>query len=58
MKNNRLSLALGVVALLGMTSQAQASWFSSSDYTKTRYPIVLTHGMLGWDNMLRSKKNP
>ena len=52
MKNNRLSLALGVVALLGMTSQAQASWFSSSDYTKTRYPIVLTHGMLGWDNML------
>jgi triacylglycerol lipase len=26
--------------------------FGTSDYTKTRYPIVLSHGMLGWDSML------
>ncbi|MEZ2743671.1 triacylglycerol lipase [Halopseudomonas bauzanensis] len=52
MKNNRLSLAVGLLAALGVTSQAQASWFSSSNYTKTQYPIVLAHGMLGWDNML------
>ncbi|WP_193073378.1 triacylglycerol lipase [Pseudomonas sp. FME51] len=52
MKKNRLSLALGLVAALGAVSQTQASWFSSSDYTRTHYPIVLAHGMLGWDNML------
>ncbi|HIZ50995.1 MAG TPA: triacylglycerol lipase [Candidatus Pseudomonas excrementavium] len=52
MKNNRLSLAVGLLAALGVTSQAQASWFSSSNYTETQYPIVLAHGMLGWDNML------
>ncbi|MCO5785861.1 lipase [Pseudomonas sp. G11-1] len=52
MKHNRLSLAVGLVAALGVTSQVQASWFSSSNYTKTQYPIVLAHGMLGWDSML------
>ena len=46
------TLAAGLLAA-SLTTQAQAFWFgSSSDYTKTQYPIVLTHGMLGWDSML------
>lgn len=53
MKKTCLSLAIGLAATLGATSQAQAFWFSSSsNYTKTQYPIVLAHGMLGWDSML------
>ncbi len=53
MKKTRVALAIGLAATLGLAGQAQASWFSSSsNYTKTHYPIVLAHGMLGWDNML------
>lgn len=53
MKTIRVSLALGLAATLCVAGSAQASWFSSSsNYTKTQYPIVLTHGMLGWDSML------
>ena len=44
--------AMALTAMLGVSSQAQAFWFSSSDYTKTQYPIVLTHGMLGFDSIL------
>ncbi|WP_407925958.1 triacylglycerol lipase [Halopseudomonas xiamenensis] len=43
---------MALTAMLGVSSQAQAFWFSSSDYTKTKYPIVLTHGMLGFDSIL------
>ena len=53
MKKSRVALAIGLAATLGLAGQAQASWFSSSsNYTKTQYPIVLAHGMLGWDSML------
>lgn len=53
MNKTRVALAIGLAATLGLAGQAQASWFSSSsNYTKTQYPIVLTHGMLGWDSML------
>ena len=54
MKKTRFSLAAaGLVVAMGLAGQAQASWFSSSsNYTKTQYPIVLSHGMLGWDSML------
>ena len=48
----RLSVACGLIAALGVSTQAQAFWFSSSQYTKTRYPIVLAHGMLGFDSLL------
>mgnify|MGYP003633977089 FL=1 len=48
----RLSVACGLVAALGVSTHAQAFWFSSSQYTQTKYPIVLTHGMLGFDSLL------
>ncbi|PAU85866.1 lipase [Pseudomonas sp. WN033] len=48
----RLSLALGLATTLGISTQAQAFLFGSSNYTKTQYPIVLTHGMLGFDSLL------
>ncbi|MEH6491663.1 triacylglycerol lipase [Halopseudomonas sp.] len=51
-KKTRLSVACGLVAALGVSTQAQAFWFSSSQYTQTKYPIVLTHGMLGFDSLL------
>lgn len=53
MSRKHLLGSLALTAALAASGQAQASWFSfSSDYTRTKYPIVLTHGMLGWDNML------
>ena len=48
----RLSVACGLIAALGVSTQAQAFWFSSSQYTKTKDPIVLAHGMLGFDSLL------
>jgi triacylglycerol lipase len=44
-----IALCLGLGLLSAET--AHASLFSSN-YTKTKYPIVLGHGMLGWDSML------
>lgn len=35
--------------------QSHAGWFSNlfkSTYTKTKHPIVLAHGLLGWEEML------
>ena len=42
----RLSLALGIIASVAICIPAQAG------YTQTKYPIVLAHGMLGFDNIL------
>ncbi|WP_415058143.1 triacylglycerol lipase [Halopseudomonas sp.] len=42
----RLSLALGIIATVAICVPAQA------DYTQTKYPIVLAHGMLGFDKLL------
>nr|WP_246533216.1 triacylglycerol lipase [Pseudomonas lalucatii] len=35
-----------------LSGQTQAFWFGSSGYTQTKYPIVLAHGMLGFDSIL------
>ena len=51
-RKTRLSLACGLIAAFGVSTQAHAFWFGSSGYTKTKYPIVLTHGMLGFDSLL------
>ncbi|PRD18584.1 UNVERIFIED_CONTAM: lip [Trichonephila clavipes] len=52
-RKTRLSVACGLIAALGVSTQANAFWFSSSSqYTKTKYPIVLSHGMLGFDSIL------
>ncbi|SDU31174.1 triacylglycerol lipase [Halopseudomonas salegens] len=47
-----LPVTVGLVAGMTLATQAQAFWFSSSGYTKTQYPIVLSHGMLGFDSLL------
>lgn len=52
MNNKKTLLALCLGAGLMATTQAHAFWFGSSGYTKTKYPIVLTHGMLGFDSLL------
>ena len=49
-KKNLLALCLGAGLLV--TSQAEAFWFVSSGYTQTKYPVVLAHGMLGFDSLL------
>lgn len=52
----RRSLSSVVIAALSMGGLAlwpvatQAGWFSG--YTQTRYPIVLAHGLLGFDDLL------
>lgn len=48
MNNKKTLLALAVAACLTVPAQASAA----TGYTQTKYPIVLTHGMLGFDNML------
>lgn len=48
MKNNKTLIAFCVGAGLVMASNAQAA----SNYTQTKYPVVLAHGMLGFDSIL------
>ena len=50
MKN--LIRVCALAALLSVSSSALAWWGTPSDYTDTRYPIVLVHGMFGFDNIL------
>ncbi|MBL4834057.1 MAG: triacylglycerol lipase [Pseudomonas sp.] len=45
-RRTRLSIALGIVATVTLCGPAHAN------YTQTKYPIVLTHGMLGFDKLL------
>ena len=45
-RRTRLSIALGIVATVTLCGTAHAN------YTQTKYPIVLTHGMLGFDKLL------
>lgn len=52
MNNNKTLLALCLGAGLLASTQTQAGWFGSSSYTQTKYPIVLSHGMLGFDSIL------
>ncbi|HZX52838.1 triacylglycerol lipase [Pseudomonas sp. XK-1] len=52
MNNNKTLLALCLGAGLLASAQTHAFWFSSSGYTQTKYPVVLTHGMLGFDSIL------
>lgn len=49
-KQTLLALCLGTGLLAA--GQAEAFWFGSSGYTQTKYPVVLTHGMLGFDSLL------
>ena len=45
-----ISACIGAGLLL--SAQSHAALFGSSGYTQTKYPIVLGHGMLGWESML------
>ncbi|BCA27851.1 lipase family alpha/beta hydrolase [Metapseudomonas otitidis] len=48
MTKRKLFLALGLGA--GLLASAQS--FAATGYTQTRYPIVLAHGMFGFDSIL------
>jgi triacylglycerol lipase len=48
MLRKSLGRVLAALVLLFVTSCA----FAQSDYTKTRHPIVLVHGLLGFDSLL------
>ncbi|WP_263142834.1 triacylglycerol lipase [Pseudomonas sp. RIT-PI-AD] len=52
MKNRKALLALFVGLGLTAAVPTQAAWSKSSGYTQTKYPVLLTHGMLGFDSML------
>ncbi len=52
MNNNKKMLALTLGVALSASGPVNASLFGSSGYTETRYPIVLAHGMLGFDSLL------
>ena len=52
MNNNKTLLALCLSAGVLASGNAHAFWFGSSGYTQTKYPVVLAHGMLGFDSIL------
>ncbi|HSC84117.1 MAG TPA: triacylglycerol lipase [Pseudomonas sp.] len=52
MNNKKTLLALCIGSSLLLSGQASAGLFGSSGYTQTKYPIVLAHGMLGFDSIL------
>ena len=52
MNNNKTLLALCLGAGLLASGSTHAFWFGSSGYTQTKYPVVLSHGMLGFDSIL------
>jgi triacylglycerol lipase len=48
MNNNKTLLALCIASCLTVSTQVDAA----TGYTQTKYPILLTHGMLGFDSIL------
>lgn len=46
-----VSRALLALALLGLTGFASAPARATDTYTRTRYPIVLVHGLFGFDQL-------
>nr|NIU63797.1 lipase [Stutzerimonas stutzeri] len=50
MNKNKTLLALCLGSALALSGQAFAA--TGSGYTATKYPIVLAHGMLGFDSLL------
>lgn len=44
-------LALGLALLCAAPASQAAFWHSSSGYTQTHYPIVLVHGLFGFDSL-------
>ncbi len=50
MNNNKTLLALCLGSAMALAGQAHAA--TGSGYTATKYPIVLAHGMLGFDSLL------
>ena len=49
---NQLKLTfVSALAALFFASSANAWWWGSSSYTETRHPIVLVHGLLGFDSL-------
>ncbi|UVE19352.1 triacylglycerol lipase [Pseudomonas sp. LS44] len=53
MNNKKTLLALCFGACLAASGQSQAALFENPlTYTKTKYPILLTHGVLGFDRIL------
>lgn len=50
MNNNKTLLALCLGSAMALAGQTHAA--NGSGYTATKYPIVLAHGMLGFDSLL------
>ena len=51
MNNKKTLLALCIGTGILLSGQAEAGLFGSTGYTKTKYPIVLVHGLFGWDSI-------
>jgi triacylglycerol lipase len=48
----KLIKSLLLASLLVISFTGHAWWSKPSNYTQTKYPIVLTHGLYGFDNLL------
>lgn len=51
MNKKWIAFSLVFSLALATTQKAHAWFYLTSDYTKTRYPIVLVHGLFGFDNI-------
>ena len=50
--NRKIALFIASIFALVVTTPSHAFWsLFNSNYTKTKYPIVLAHGMAGFDNI-------
>ncbi len=50
--SSKAGLLLRLVAVTALSLLASSLAFAQSTYTKTRYPVVLVHGLLGFDSIL------
>lgn len=50
-KTGIILLSLLLWPVFGWTSSSTSSLSSSKGYTETRYPIILVHGLFGFDNI-------
>ena len=54
-RNSLYQYFVSLLLLCAMSTPAQAgwfNWFSSNNYTKTKHPIVLVHGLYGFESVL------
>lgn len=51
LKALRIGAVVGAVSAASLAPSTANAWWDNDDYTETKYPIVLAHGMSGFDQL-------